>query len=265
MRTPDRWAVAVRAPDGSIYSEAHPVRSVAASHPFARRALVRGPVALVEAMTVALDAIRVAIRVATGADPDRRQVATTLGAAGFTFLVLFVAGPGVAVGAAHVGGVGGAAAEAAVRLAMFAVYLLLVSRSRGASQLFAYHGAEHKVIAAFERAGVLPSREQARAASPVHDRCGTNFATLIVLCAGVVYAVVPRAPLWAGALWRALLFPVVGAVAYEIMRLAAREHTQLWARVVTWPGRAAQRITTREPHDAQLEVAHAALERLLAD
>src|SRR5207247_2266807 len=163
-------------PNGGIHTESHPVRSVLASHPFARRAVVRGPVALVDAMRVALDAIRVSVRVTTGVEPDRRQVGTTLGSIGLTVLVLFVAGPGVAV-----------------------------------------------------------------------------------LLAGAVSSVVPRRPLAAGALWRVLLFPLVAALAYEMMRLAAREHGEVWARIVVWPGRLAQRLTTREPSDAQLDVARAAL------
>src|SRR5207237_566290 len=101
-----------------------------------------------------------------------------------------------------------------------------------------------------------PVRRRARhrrrcvAAERGHDRCGTNFATLFVLVAGFVDALVPRTPLWAGAIWRVLLVPLVAAIAYEVMRLAAREHGEVWSRVVTWPGRAAQRLTTREPTDA---------------
>jgi uncharacterized protein YqhQ len=125
--------------------------------------------------------------------------------------------------------------------------------------LFAFHGAEHKVVAAVERVGGIPDHGTARAASPVHPRCGTNFVALFVLAGGVMNSFVPRDPLWAGAVWRVLLVPVGAVVAFEVMRAAAREPGAAWSRLVTWPGRALQRITTREPTDDQLEVAFAAL------
>jgi len=259
MRTPSRWAVAIRRGDGGIHAEAHDVTSSISSRPF-----LRGPAALVQAMRVGLDAIRVSIRVSTGATPDRRQVATTLGAIGATFLVAFVAGPGVAIGATSLRGVAADAAEAVVRVAAFVLYLVLITGSRGAVDLLRYHGAEHKVIAAYEVSHSLPALEDARPVSPVHHRCGTNFAMLLVLTAGFAYVPVPRTPLVIGGLLRIVLLPLVAAIAFELMRLAARERDEVWSRLVTWPGRAAQRLTTREPTDAQLEVARAALERLLA-
>ena len=259
MRTPQRWSVAVRRHDGSVHTESHSVQPSALT----RLPFLRGPVALVDATRVALDAIGVALKVTTGQLAERRQLAVTFVPVGVGFLVLFVAGPGMAVGGAGIRGTAAAAAEAAVRLGMFFVYLALISRSRGAVQLFRYHGAEHKVIAAFERSQTLPALDEARRFSPVHNRCGTNFASLFVVVAGFVYAPVTRSPLFAGALLRVVLVPVVGALAYEVMRLAAREHDRLWSRVVVWPGRAAQRITTREPDDAELEVARAALGELL--
>jgi len=213
-------------------------------------------------MRVGLHALLVSVRVTTRAEPSRGQVAATLAAIGGSALVLFVTAPSIAIGATNLHGITAAAAEAATRVAMLVVYLLLVSRSRGAAQLFRYHGAEHKTIRAFERLGRVPFLKEARDVGPIHDRCGTNFAMLFVLCAGVVYAIVPRSPLWVGALWRVVLVPLVGSLAYELMRLAAHEERELWARIVVWPGRAAQRLTTAEPGDDELDVAIAALTAL---
>ena len=93
-------------------------------------------------------------------------------------------------------------------------------------------------------------------------RCGTTFIALFVIACGVVFGFVPRTPLWLGALLRIALTPVVVALAYEVMRGAASEPRALWARAISWPGRALQRITTREPGDDELDVAVAALETL---
>lgn len=263
MRTADRWAIAVRRPDGGIHTESHEVRSVLQRHPLLRRSLVRGPFALAEAVGVGVEAVRVAMRIGTGATVDRAQVASALGAVGVSFLVLFVAGPQIAVGLAGIGGFAGDLIEAVVRVDMLLVYLFLVSRSRDAQRLYRYHGAEHKTIAAFERLHRTPGIDEVRATSPIHSRCGTNFAVLFTIVAGFVYSVVPITPLVAGALYRVVLVPVVGAISYELMRAAAREEGETWARAVVAPGRTAQRLTAKEPDDAEIEVAMAALGELL--
>jgi uncharacterized protein YqhQ len=101
--------------------------------------------------------------------------------------------------------------------------------------------------------------EEARRESPVHVRCGTDFIALLVIVAGAVFAFVPRSPLWLGGAFRLLAFPFVAAIAYEVMRAAAVRPRSFVSRMLTWPGRALQLITTREPADDQLEIALAAL------
>jgi uncharacterized protein YqhQ len=214
-------------------------------------------------MSVGTKALQVAVRITTGAEMAPGQIRSTLAVLGASVLVVFVALPGGIVGAAGYVGTTGDVLEATGRLAMFVVYLFVAARSAAARRLFSYHGAEHKTIAAFERSGALPAGDDVRAASPIHPRCGTNFLTLSLIVAGVLYWFVPRVPVWAGIGWRVLLAPVVAALAYEVMRSAARAGDALWARAVTWPGRLAQRVTTREPTDDQIEVARAALAELM--
>ena len=261
IRTERRWAIALRTHDGGIHTEAHDTRSRLGAN---RLALVRGVVAVAEAIGIGLDAMRVWLRVTTGTNATRRDLAPTLAGIGSSVLLLFVAGPAIAVAATRWHGAGADAAEAGLRVAMLVVYLALVGRSAAVARLFGYHGAEHEVIGAFEQLGRMPSPEEARRIGPVHDRCGTTFAMLFVIVAGVLYPIVPRSPLWAGAIVRIALVPVVCALSYELMRIAARERDARWARIVIWPGRAAQRLTTREPDDGQLEVAAAALRELLS-
>lgn len=253
IRTPDAWAVAIRKPDGSLHRERHAI-AVSPSKPF-----LRGPATIVSAMRIGTRALRVAIRETTGIEPTAEQLGVTFGAGGVAVLAIFLVAPGVLIGAR---GPAGAALEASIRAAMLLAYLLVISRNAQTRALLRYHGAEHKTVAAFERAGSVPSRAQAAQESPVHVRCGTNFIALFVIACGVVFAVVPRSPLWLGAVVRVALTPVVVALAYEIMRGAAREPRALWSRAVTWPGRALQRITTRAPSDDELDVAVAALEEL---
>ena len=253
VRTSERWAVAVRRPDGSIHTEVHPLVE---RWTRLRRSFLRGPVALVDAVSIGLRAADIAIRESTGVKSEG-GAGVVLAPVAFGILTIFVGLPAIA--ARGWTDVAGDVAEAAVRAAMLLVYLGSLSATAFARRLFAYHGAEHKAIAACERAGRMPTADEARAESPVHVRCGTDFIALFVIACGVVFSFVGREPWWFAIAVRIALVPIVMALAYELMRAAARFEGSLGSRLVTWPGRALQRITTREPSDDQLEVALAAL------
>ncbi|MEX0873830.1 MAG: DUF1385 domain-containing protein [Actinomycetota bacterium] len=252
--------MAIRRPDGSIHTERHDVFD---GRRRLDKTIARGPAALGQAIGIGLRALRIALREQTGAEPAPGQMLASLIPVGATALLIFVVAASLL--AAQWEGATGDVAEALLRAVAVLLYLLALARSDQSKRLFSYHGAEHKVIATFEALGEPPTAAQARSASPVHMRCGTNFVALYVIAAGLIHSVLPREPWWAGGLWRLLVFPVVVAVAYELMRSAARFPHALWSRAVTWPGRLLQRITTREPDDAQLEVAEAALRAALAD
>jgi uncharacterized protein YqhQ len=225
--------------------------------PRLRKTILRGPLALVEAISIGMHAIRVATRETTGTDIPQSQFAALLAPVALGVLGVFVALPGIVT--AGLDDTLADIIEAAGRAAMLLIYLGLLSRSAASKRLFGYHGAEHMAIAAFERHRRMPARDEVRAESPVHVRCGTDFIALLVMAAGVVFAFVPRDPLWLGGVLRVALFPLVAALAYEVLRLSARFSASPVARSITLPGRALQRITTRRPDDGQVEIAMAAL------
>lgn len=257
MRTPTTWAVAIRRPDGEIATES---RDVPERWTTLRRTIARGPAALAEAISIGLEALRISVRESTGVVPTPAQMRSTLAAVGAGVIALFVLAPAVFVTAwpDRIADV----LEAVLRAGVLLVYLLTMSRSAAARRLFGYHGAEHKVIAAFEIQGDAPTMDEARVPSPIHPRCGTSFIALFVIVAGVLHAFVPRTPVLAGAAWRLLLVPLDAALAYEVMRASARHERALFARLLALPGRVLQRVTTREPTDDQLEVALAAFAAL---
>jgi uncharacterized protein YqhQ len=218
-------------------------------------------VALVDAVSIGWRASSIAMRESTGAAVEG-PVGVVVGPVVLAVVIVFVILPAFA--ARGFDGMAADIVEAAVRATVLLVYLGLLSRSAFARRLFAYHGAEHKSIAAYERAGRMPTADEARTESPVHVRCGTDFIALFVITCGVVFSFIAREPWWFAAIVRVALLPVVMALAYEVMRAAARAEGSIGSRVITWPGRALQRITTREPDDGQLEVALAALEKAVA-
>ncbi|HEV2238494.1 MAG TPA: DUF1385 domain-containing protein [Ktedonobacterales bacterium] len=159
-------------------------------------------------------------------------------------------------------GWGSLIAEGVVRLALLVGYLWVIGQFSDVRRVFEYHGAEHKTINAFE-AGQPLDIEHVRAASRVHTRCGTGFLLIVMVVSIFVFAAVGQPPLPLRVLSRIVLIPVVAAISYELLRLGAAYYR---FRVVRWlvaPGLALQGLTTREPHDDQIECAIAALDRVL--
>ena len=129
-------------------------------------------------------------------------------------------------------------------------------------RVFAYHGAEHKTVHAYE-AGVELTVEEARRFSTAHTRCGTAFLlTLVVLTMLIFAPFKPPTLLWRLAS-RVVLLPVIAGISYEFIRLTARFDDHAWVRALAAPNLALQRLTTREPEDGMLEVAIEALKAVL--
>lgn len=155
------------------------------------------------------------------------------------------------------------AAEGVLKLVIFALYLALVSRMKEMRRVFAYHGAEHKAIAAYE-AGEALTVESARGHSRFHRRCGTSFIFIVLIVSVAVFAAV-NAPTWGLRIGlKIALTPVIVGLAYEVIRFAGRRDNAL-TRALSAPGLAMQRLTTREPDDGQLEVALASLRAVLPE
>lgn len=150
--------------------------------------------------------------------------------------------------------------EGAVRIAIFLLYLVLISRMQDIRRVFAYHGAEHKVIACFE-AGKELTPENAEGFTTLHPRCGTSFLLLVMAISILLFTFFGWPTLWLRLLLRVLLLPLVAGISYEIIRLAGRYRFFCY---LTAPGLWLQRLTTREPEHGQLEVAIKAVQAVLA-
>ena len=151
--------------------------------------------------------------------------------------------------------------EGLIKMAIFLVYLWAVSLMPDMKRLFEYHGAEHKTIACYE-AGEELTTENIRKHSRFHPRCGTSFMFLVLFVSILVSSLITWNSVLVRTLLKVLLLPVVVGIAYELIRLAGR-HDNLFTRVVSWPGLKIQRLTTREPHDDQIEIAVAAMTKVI--
>ena len=160
--------------------------------------------------------------------------------------------------------------EGAVRLAIFFLYIGLISQMKHIQRVFQYHGAEHKAINTLE-AGLPMTLENALGASRIHPRCGTNFIFIVLITSIVVFSVVPRHAFSEGLLpvletvgLRLLLLPVVAGIAFEILKWAGSNRDKPWAQALIAPGLWTQYLTTRVPDRSQIEVAIAALDAVWA-
>lgn len=151
--------------------------------------------------------------------------------------------------------------EGALRLIVLLGYLTLIAKMDDIRRVFAYHGAEHKTINAWE-AGLKLNVENVRTRVLEHVRCGTGFLLLVVVISVFVFALLGRPP-W---IWRVasriFLVPVIAAIGYEVIRFGAAHAENIFMKIILKPGLVLQRVTTREPDDSMLEVAIAAFKRV---
>lgn len=153
--------------------------------------------------------------------------------------------------------------EGVVRLILVVGYIWAIGLLPDIKRLFAYHGAEHKTINAYEDSAELTPSVVSRY-SLQHPRCGTAFLLTVVVISILVYSLLPPMSLLVRLLSRVVLLPVVAGIAYEFIRFTARHQDNPIIRLLIKPNLALQRLTTREPDESMLEVAIIAFERVLA-
>jgi uncharacterized protein YqhQ len=295
MRSPRYFAVACRKPDGSIIVQEEPVdKSIVGRLKWMNRPLLRGTLALVDAMALGLKALNFAATVqaadVTGPDGMPRSEAASAKQArindiaiGATMVfsicfgvALFIALPTYLTELAqpYVGVERGVAqtrqqqtllnlVDGFVRIAIFLGYIALISRLENIRRVFQYHGAEHKVINALE-AGDPLTVEACMRNSRIHPRCGTSFVIVVLIASILVHSIFPRPPFYLTRLaLHIALIPVVAGIAYEVIKLAGKYRHMAVTSWLLAPGLWSQQLTTREPAGEHVEIAIAALEAVL--
>lgn len=151
--------------------------------------------------------------------------------------------------------------EGLIKIILLLIYLYAISQTPLIKRLFQYHGAEHKVISAYE-AGLELTVQNVQKFNTLHYRCGSSFIVFTVILGVIIYSFMQYDSLWERVIQRLLLLPVVIGVSYEVLRLtnAVRDYPVL--RLLGYPGLWLQYLTTKEPDDAQVEVAIASFNRM---
>lgn len=153
--------------------------------------------------------------------------------------------------------------EGVVRLLIFFVYVVLISKMKDIQRVFEYHGAEHKTIFCYESGKEL-TVENVKTFSRLHPRCGTSFLIIVAVVSIIVFSFAGWGNIAGRIISRLILLPLVAGVSYEIIKWAGRSDSK-FACTISKPGMWFQLLTTREPDDEQIEVAIAALNEVITD
>ncbi len=281
MRGPQKIATAVRKPDGEIEIEEKPIGKVR-KNKILKLPIIRGCVNFFDSMIVGLQSLMYSAKFFE-LDEEGNQVEEEgkfekwlnekLGSEKATTAViyfsvclslifsvgLFILLPGFVVDlfGEMIGQHFRSVIEGLVRICIFIVYIVLVSRMNDIKRVFMYHGAEHKSIHCYENGEEL-TIENVRKYSRLHPRCGTSFLLIVMVISMVVFYFISSKNIFIRLLLRLALLPVVAGISYEIIKFAGR-HDNWLTSVISAPGKWFQHITTKEPDDSQIEVAIASL------
>ncbi|UCE26030.1 MAG: DUF1385 domain-containing protein [Candidatus Coatesbacteria bacterium] len=285
FRSPSAYAVAVRKPDGTIEEKSEIKHSITKRVPW-KWPFLRGVATLFETLSLGVKTLEYSAEVAVPEEErekarnkgknktaSRFQMTLTILFALAMGLFLFVGipylvtsllkGPLGIAGESHVLF---HVIDGALRITMFLLYLIVISAMKDVRRLFAYHGAEHKVINTYEH-NVVPTLESTRKFSRFHPRCGTSFIVVLLIVLIIIHSItflfVPEnfSYILKFVIRLVLLVPIAG-VAYELIRLGSKLPDNPVVNFFLLPGILTQFFTTREPTDDMIEVSLTSFDRV---
>jgi uncharacterized protein YqhQ len=292
MRSPRCIATAVRKPDKEIFTKHDPYVALSKRHKLLNIPVLRGALSFFEMLFIGLKALNfsadIALQEAEKEEkgPDWQRTRGEKLQDGLILAGIIVLALGLAIGLffalplflTEVMGLSKNALSfnvvaGIIRVSFFLAYLWGISQWQEIKRVLAYHGAEHKSIYAFESGEEL-TVENVRKYSTHHPRCGTSFLLIVVILAILLFAVADtiveqylghRPALWQRFITHFSLLPLLGGISYELLKLSGKKRDRWYVRWLVAPGLWLQTMTTKEPDDAQLEVALVALNSALEE
>lgn len=271
MRSPKHWTVAVRDQKGTIHLLKEKLRE---THRFLKLPMIRGVIALFQALALGIRAIEFSAGKAYEEEGEESMsklsivitmiFAFVLGIGLFILLPLYATKlVGLVIQGVEKSSFLFNLVDGIIRVFIFLCYVLGIGLWKEMARIFMYHGAEHKVIHAYEK-GLELTLENVKQHSPLHPRCGTSFLMIVMVVSILVFSFIPQSwPFLYKFLSRIVFIPLIAGSSFELLKLSAKwDHHPVMHALIT-PGLMLQRLTTREPDDAQLEVALSALTEVL--
>ncbi|HEX7363564.1 MAG TPA: DUF1385 domain-containing protein [Dehalococcoidia bacterium] len=268
MRGRKSIAVAVRRPNGEISLTSQPLASMykgrARNWPF-----VRGIIVLIETLALGTQSLLHSAQIAAEEEEEKISPSLLWGSVAIAVVfavALFFLAPLLLtrylVDPYIISSLLSNIIEGIIRIAVFIAYLKIIAFMPDVKRLFTYHGAEHKVVNAYE-AGEPLEVDYVKKYSTAHTRCGTSFLLAVLVISIVVFALLGRPSIWLSILSRIILIPVIAAISYEFVRFGAGHYRNVLVRALLAPGLLLQTMTTGEPNDGQLETAISAMKKVV--
>ncbi len=274
MRSPHFFTVSVRDPEGNIQSKQMKFRSITGRFPILNVPLIRGVIHLVESMVIGIRSLNYSNAIFLGEVESEEVEArwkTVLwsilgglyfaGSLALTLFMLKVMPLWIAEQASQIWPIIKEQyflynlVDGITKISIFMGYIAAISLIKDIKRVFQYHGAEHKSIWTYER-GLPLTVENARKQTRFHPRCGTSFIVLVVFISIIVYMFLPQAASFQMKLLeRVLVLPLIAGLSYEILKFTGKYQSHTFVKWISIPGLFIQKLTTREPDDAQLEIA----------
>ena len=271
--------MAVRKPDGQIEVRTKVYRSIAGDSKWAKLPLIRGVVNFIDSLVLGMESLsysasfyddeeeqepgkfeKLLVKL-FGEKAEKVVMGCTVAFSVIMAVAIFMVLPYYISGIFRnfiVSNTLLAVLEGVIRLGLFTLYVVLISCMKDIKRTYMYHGAEHKCINCIERGREL-NVKNVRKSSRYHARCGTSFLFIVMVISIVFFIFIRVDSPILRVVFRILLVPVIAGVSYEFIRLAGRSDNPLM-KVLSLPGKAMQKLTTREPDDDMIEVAIAAVE-----
>ena len=276
IRGRSHFSLAVRRQDGTIERRQEPLNPLY-NGPLRRIPLTRGVLTLLETLILGIKTLQISADLAA-ADPQQNKpdgqnipgwiLASTLAFSLIFGIGLFFLLPiGIVRLLEPIIGAGllSETIEGALRLTILIAYITAIGLMPDIRRVYAYHGAEHMTVHAHE-AGLPLNIPNVRRFGTPHPRCGTAFLLTVIVVSIAVFIAFSLLDLswWWRIASRILLLPAIAALSYEIIRFSGRHQTAIIGKTLAIPGLWLQRLTTRQPDDAQIEVAIQAMQTALA-
>ena len=265
------WTVAVRGPKGDIHVKKEGLTELPK---ILRLPIMRGVIALFHALFIGVKAIEFSASKAYEEEDGKKltplAIGSTIGISVILGIALFILLPLFAT--KLLGGLFMSVSKSSllfnlvdgiIRIFFFLAYVFSIGMWKEMRRIFEYHGAEHKVIHAYENGKEL-TINNIRGNSPLHPRCGTSFLLIVMVVSILTFSFIPQD--WSFIykfLSRLVLIPAIAGLSFEFLRFSSKMKDNALIRILIQPGLLIQRLTTREPDDSQIEVAVRALEEVL--
>jgi uncharacterized protein YqhQ len=271
IKNGNKVATAVRDPQGNIKIKEETHKSVTKKNKLLGLPFIRGPIILAETMVLGLKALNYSANVSVEeeGEEDKLGTATMILTLLFSLAVALFLFKFLPLGAAEMasqwhqlfqGKYLYNLTEGIVKIGILILYITAIGFMPDVRRVFQYHGAEHKVVNAYENSDL----ENAKKYGTLHVRCGTSFILFVLSLSIIVYLIIPvDLSFWAKYGIRLLLLPVIAGIGFELIKISPQYEKYWWFNAVISPGLWLQKLTTREPDEKQLEVALKAIKKVI--